>query len=262
MIHVTHINFLVLPPSDFAAQSFVDSKLLECFLASADPWATGSYTTRESAFLDVIHPSWLSVTEYPDLCCVLQGLYSSEELASFGKGHKTWTVGAHLLPARIERMSGMNSFCSLKKLLGLDWSSTTVPQNGLPLCKELEEALDRQDLCFVYVPQRNSWVVSVVNPELHGNVTLTHHKHRSITQYQPPGLTWERINGTRVQISSVVSRRVLLYHAHRAADKHGVSLGLPADSMRPDSEVWVRNFLQGLVPPPLGPDPDLELPQQ
>jgi hypothetical protein len=239
----------------------VDSKLLEYILAGADPWATSSHTTRESAFLPLIKSSW-AFLQYPDFCCVLQGLFSSKGLARFGKSCEKWTVGAHLLPVSIERKTGLNSFCSLKKLLGLDWPSTSVPQNGLPLCKELEEALDRQDLCFVYVPQRHSWVVRVVNPMLRGTVTLTDRWTREITPFQPPGLTWERIDGTGVRMAPVVSRRVLLYHAHRAADKHGVSLELQADSVRADSEVWVRKFLQGLVLPPLGPDPDLEPPQQ
>ena len=201
--------------------------------------------------------------EYPDFCCVLQGLYSSEELARFGESCEQWTVGAHLLPVSTERTTGLlNSFCSLKKLLSLDWSSTSVPQNGLPLCKELEEALDRQDLCFVYVPQQHSWVVRVVNPMLRGTVTLTNYWTRKPTPFQPRNLTWERIDGTGVRMAPEVSRRVLLYHAHRAADKHGVSLELQVDSERADSEVWVKQFLQDLVLPPLGPDPDLEPPQQ
>ena len=109
------------------------------------------------------------------------------------------------------------------------------------------------NMYFVCVPEQQKWRVKVLSPELHGPVYLT--------RFQPPNLTWKRTNDTEVNIDDVASRRVLLYHAHQALAKHGVSLGLHAESKRVNSADWVRQYLQDVVLPPPRPDPDLETPQ-
>jgi hypothetical protein len=235
------------------ARSSVDTNVTDFALAAADPWATKSQTTSESAFLPVC--SWRS-QEYLYLCCVLKGLYTSEQLAGFEGDRDGWTVGAHIIPFSTEKALGPSSFGALKKLLGLDWDFTTVPQNGLPLCRELELQFDLLNVCFICVPQQQKWRVKVLSPELHGIVYLTSRVTKRRTKFQPPDLTWERINDTEVNIDDVVSHRVLLYHAQRASEKHGVSLELCGDSKRKNSNDWVRERLQGVVHPPIGPNPD------
>ena len=185
-------------------------------LASAltkNPWDSLSESTRVD-MLPLISPQWGHLS-FPRFCCVLQGYYTFDEVRLFPSGCEVWTVGAHIIPH-----SSGKSVQSLKPIL--KWSAADVDSciNAIPLCKEFEVAFDRLQLCFIFHATKG-WVLRVMDPQLSGVITLTHAKSRDVTRFQPPNLTWGRVNGTVVKIADCVSRTALVYHSHFTAERHG-----------------------------------------
>ena len=64
---------------------------------------------------------------------------------SWGRDERT--AGAHIIPSSTNKAVGPSSYRSLEKLLGLDKESTTVPENGLPLCSALALEFGLLNLC-------------------------------------------------------------------------------------------------------------------
>ena len=121
----------------------------------------------------------------------------------------------------------------------------------------LEVAFDRRQLCFIYDSDRGSWVVRVLDDSLRGTITLTDSKNKP-TRFQPPGLTWELVDGAVVKLAEIVSRRALLLHAYWCAKSQGKAIPLCADDVRTVSKEWVRECLSKMELFPVGPDPALD----
>jgi hypothetical protein len=218
-----------------------------------NPWDALSESTKEGPFLSKLKEHWSNTHLYPNFCIVLQGIYSLEELQGFPSACESWTVGAHIVPHSCQG----ELFGRLQRFLDVSWVSTDEACNGLPLCKVLEVAFDRLQLCFIYDPEQGSWVVRVLDDNLRGVITLKD-RNNNRTRFQPPALTWERVNGSAVQIAEIVSRRALVLHAYWCAKKQGKEIPLCGDDLHSVSKMWIRDCLSKMEPPPLTPDPALD----
>ena len=144
-----------------------------------------------------------------------------KDCAKFPSSCECWTVGAHILPH-----STCGKLQSIR-LLFPRWTSAEIDsaQNGLPLCKEFEEAFDKLSICLVF--EQGSWVVKVLDPLLSGAISLTNCMTRKATKFQPSNLSWKLVHNAKIRISDVVSRRALVLHAHFCHAKYNLRL-LPA----------------------------------
>jgi hypothetical protein len=181
-----------------------------------NPWEDLSNQTRMPSFLGVLERDW-KVNAYPKFCCILQGVYG-EDCAKFHPSCECWTVGAHILPR-----STRGKLQSIQ-LLFPRWTAAEIDsaQNGLPLCKEFEEAFDNLSICLVF--EQGWWVVKVLDPLLSGAISLTNCMTRTATKFQPSNLSWKLVHNARIRISDVVSRRALVLHAHFCHAKHKLRL--------------------------------------
>ena len=130
-----------------------------------NPWDALSESTREGPFLSKLKEHWSNTHLYPNFCIVLQGIYSLEELQGFPSACESCTVGAHIVPHSCQG----ELFGRLQRFHDVSWVSTDEACNGLPLCKVLEVAFDRLQLCFLYDPEQSSWVVRVLDDNLRGS---------------------------------------------------------------------------------------------
>ena len=218
-----------------------------------NPWDALSGSTREGSFISKLEEHWINTQKFPNFCIVLQGIYPFKKLRRFPHACENWTVGAHIVPHSCQG----ELFGRVKRFLEVSWDSTDEACNGLPLCKVLEVAFDKLQLCFIYDPGQESWVVRVLDDSLKGVITLTdRNNHR--TNFQPEDLTWERVNGTAVKIAEIVSRRALVFHAYWCAKNHCKEISLCMDDVHTVSKRWIKDSLSEMEPPPLGPDPALE----
>jgi hypothetical protein len=211
-----------------------------------DPWSNLSQTKRPDSFIDKIKDSW-TFNAYPAFCCVLQSVYGAE-CSRFGKSCETWTVGAHIIPHSFDIQR-------LRHILRWQPGAVDSPCNGLPLCKELEEAFDKSQWCLNYDEMRLGWILLVLDPELRGTtISLTHRQSRKRTKFQPRGLTWDFLDGKEVRLADDVSRSALVYHAYCASKRFalppGVRLNILGDRKRKNSPpTGVHDWLRGIQPP-------------
>ena len=212
-----------------------------------NPWSAISQTARPDSFLKVIADNWVRVNpSFPNFCCVLQSVYSASECKKFDNTCQCWMVGAHIIPHSYD-VSKLGHF--------FKWNQEDVdsPQNGLPLCKELEVAFDMLQWCLNYDQSKQSWVIEVVDDTLSGRIVLTNAVTRDPTRFQIHDLTWDNLRGQPIRIADVVSRKALIYHAHFAVTKHkkqkDIALNYSGDKTRSNSpEENVRQWLSGIYP--------------
>jgi len=186
-----------------------------------DPWEPLSSCATNVSFLPILKPYWEGCLQWKGFCCILQGYYNYKQLERFPEDCDHWTVGAHIIP----RACHVNT---IQHILQWEQGDVDSEKNGLLLCKQFEDAFDHKKLCFIYDSVVNRWIVRVMDGKLHGIIKLTRDRkdkkkgggERYDSPFQPPDLTWEKVNGTKVYIADCVSRAALVYHAHCTCQKH------------------------------------------